>query len=142
MAQSKRMFRVLITGVSLSITLLGVGIYVARLKEPELTVRPSIRYIDVQKDIYLFKRFEELSTLPFYAGRPIPILMSESKDLWYGQQCGTRPDLFPSLADFKAKLGPSYMYVLKRDLAEFNQLFMVHPRKLVYTSAKYDVYLL
>lgn len=55
------------------------------------------------EQVYLYKDYEFISAVTFYAQHEIPVIQSTSADLWYGQRLGKRPDLFPSFEDLAEK---------------------------------------
>jgi 4-amino-4-deoxy-L-arabinose transferase-like glycosyltransferase len=138
---SKANWKNFITGVALlssAIMIVGGVVYV-RQKEDKFSVKRSIGFLDLKESIYLYKRFEELSTLPFYVEREIPILDCESKDLWYGQRVGKRPDLFLSSRD--TFLNQRSIYVLKRDERDFLMKYKEFSKKILYEAPGYFVFL-
>jgi 4-amino-4-deoxy-L-arabinose transferase-like glycosyltransferase len=70
--------------------------------------------IDAQhpRAVYLFRDYERFSALPFYLGRPVGVIDSQSSDLWYG--LGLRHDRgrFPSMARFARELGADRVVVV------------------------------
>jgi 4-amino-4-deoxy-L-arabinose transferase-like glycosyltransferase len=63
--------------------------------------------------IYLYQDFEMLSSLAFYLNRPLIMVDSQSRDLWYGQK--TRPTVFLNINQFKEQLSSKQrIYVIGR----------------------------
>ncbi len=131
-------YKILVGGVVISALLLLGGVYYAQYKEPEITVRNSIAYLDLTQNVFLYKRFEELSSLPFYLGRTVPLINSESRDLWYGQQKMQHPHLF--LNESVLDSCSAYVYVLKRDLPDFESRFRKRSTIKIFSVPKYVVY--
>jgi hypothetical protein len=84
----------------------------------------------------LYKRFEELSSLPFYLGRKIPILDSQSQDLLYGEVNRPESPLFLKTKDIKPH---GFMVVHKRDLSEFSNAF-ADSYKPIYDEKTYTIF--
>lgn len=127
----KNKFKILGLMSFIAFSLICGGLYWAKQKESDITTSLSVAHIDKTQPIFLYKRFEELSSLPFYVGRPVPVIQSESRDLWYGQS------KFPER--FLQYIPDGYVYVLKRDQIEF----LCHIRGdaiVVFEGPKYIVY--
>lgn len=131
-------YQTLVGGVSISALLLFGGIYYAKHKESEISVRNSVEHLDLTKNVFLYKRFEELSSLPFYLERLVPIIHSESRDLWYGQQKKQHSHLF--LDESALNERSAYVYVLKRDLLDFESRFKRRSMIKVFSAPKYVIY--
>ena len=69
------------------------------------------------KPVFLYKRFEQVSSLLFYYDKPIPIIRSESCDLAYG--CRGNPDMFVTEEVLRK---PCMVIVLDRDLDDFTAM--------------------
>ncbi|UNM06339.1 MAG: hypothetical protein H6925_00980 [Holosporaceae bacterium] len=134
----KGRYKILVGGASISALLLFGGLYYARHKEPEITVKDSVARLDVTRNVFLYKRFEELSSLPFYLGRPVLIIHSESRDLWYAQQKMQYSHLF--LDKNVLDSSDAYVYVLKRDLLDFESCFRRRSSIKIFSAPKYVVY--
>lgn len=132
--------RILVSGVAaiFSASLMIVGVMHVQQKQDLFSVKKSLSVIPAHQSLYLYKRFEELSSLPFYAGGPIPIIESESQDLWYGQQTRTREDLFLSVKD--SKEGSKAIYVMTKDKEDFLKKYEDKQPKTIYTSSYYAVF--
>jgi len=64
-------------------------IVTVRAIEPQVSTRPLAQYLRTQlggRAVYLYRNFEEQSSLPFYMERPIPIIDSRSNDLFWGNK--------------------------------------------------------
>lgn len=82
----------------------------------EKTVNNYLKYTN--RPIFLYKRFEEVSSLLFYYDKPIPIIHSQSRDLAYGQMTRINPSTFVEEGVFKK---PCVVIVLDRDLQDFHK---------------------
>lgn len=123
-----------------SATLLVAALVYMQKHEDHFSTKESISAVRTTLPIYLYKRFEELSTVPFYVGRPLPIINSESHDLWYGKQSLKREDLFPFFENENQK--QHIVYVMKRDREEFLKKHEDSPKKIIYASYNYSVFLI
>ncbi|MDE3016484.1 MAG: glycosyltransferase family 39 protein [Pseudomonadota bacterium] len=86
--------------------LLPLLLTVAQLGEPVISQKPTILFLKAHaptESIAVYRDFEEISSLAFYAGRPLAIVDSASNDLAYGREHGQRPDLFPTLPQWLAR---------------------------------------
>jgi hypothetical protein len=111
---------------STSLILIAPFIF-AYFKEPKTDKRICDRYSqattvnkylkDSSKPVFLYKRFEEISSLLFYYNKPLPIIHSESHDLAYGQITKLNPDAFVTEEVLKT---PCIVVVLDRDLPDFH----------------------
>lgn len=127
----KHKFKILGAMSFIAFSMICGGLYWAKQKEAVITSSPSLTHIDRAQPIFLYKRFEELSSLPFYVGRPVPIIQSESRDLWYG--CNKHPE------KFLRYIPNGYVYVLKRDQREFLR-HVKDGAAVVFDAPKYIVY--
>lgn len=139
-AYSKRVLLSVLAAV-FSGVLMIVGALYMQQKEDLFSVEKSLSVVHAHQPIYFYKRFEELSSLPFYVGRPIPIIETESRDLWYGQQTHTREDLFLSVGDSKEG-GAKAIYVLNKDKEDFTKKYGDKKPKIIYTSSYYCVFVI
>jgi 4-amino-4-deoxy-L-arabinose transferase-like glycosyltransferase len=125
--------------LSSAILVIG-GIFYIRAKEDHFSTKSSLEVFKKDETVYLYKRFEEFSTVPFYTGKLVPLLNSESRDLWYGQQSGLRPDLFLSSENVIEK--ETAIYVMKRDKDEFLKKYGDVPKKIIYDFPQYFIFYL
>jgi hypothetical protein len=132
----RRLF--LTIGLCFSGLLMVAGIFYLKQNEDQFSVRPSVQILNKEEPVYLYKRFEELSTVPFYVGRVIPILESESRDLWYGQQVSKKDTIFLDFKSSLKKLGA--VYVMKRDQESFLEKHRDIPKKIIYDSRIYSIF--
>lgn len=118
-----------------------IGVLYIQQKEDLFSVRKSFQTIPQNSSIYLYKAFEELSSLSFYVGHPIPIIETNSQDLWYGQQITSRKDLFLSSL-IKEENQEKILYVLRKDEKEFLEKYADKNPKIIYTSRNYSVFII
>ncbi len=104
--------------------------------EKKLSAQPFFKEYPIYEKLVYYKRFEELSSFLFYLKTPIPIMKSESRDLWFAQHHGYGPSIF---VDTNYEDGPFYLIVLKRDLEDFARDFP-HEMKVMYDSETYKIF--
>lgn len=91
------------SGVAVSLSLMVGGIIYMNTHESHFSMRSLVDELSLsQKKVYLYRRFEELSSLAFYVGHPVPIIDCQSHDLWYGKTQGHRLELFLTCDDVKS----------------------------------------
>lgn len=134
----RRLF--LAIGMVFSVLAMGGAVFYLQTHEDQMSVKNTVPLLNKENPIYLYKRFEELSTLPFYAGKEIPIIESESRDLWYGQHVSKKEYLFLSLNSYLKK--PASIYVMKRDQASFLKKHADIPKEILYDSNIYSIFYL
>jgi 4-amino-4-deoxy-L-arabinose transferase-like glycosyltransferase len=93
--------------------------------EPLASTRPLARVLQrdlAGRTIYLYRNFEEQSSLPFYLKHPIPVVDARSNDLYWGNRL-RRNDLIISAEKFlaDAKAGPVAIVVMRRQLTDFGK---------------------
>ncbi len=94
--------------------------------EPTVSARPLAQYLQQQqpgRQVYLYKKFEALSSLPFYLRRPVPVIDSGSADLFWGDRLRPgNPVMLPS-AQFSRDLAQQRVAVVVMDgqLQEFSE---------------------
>lgn len=71
--------------------------------------------------IYLYKRFEQISSIVFYHGKPIPILDSESADLAFGASLDQGKSHFLTWEEEKRHNSTFICLVCPRDKMDFHQ---------------------
>lgn len=57
--------------------------------EPQVSTRPLAHYLQTElagRQVYLYRNFEEQSSLPFYLQTPVPVIDSRSYDLYWGNK--------------------------------------------------------
>ena len=134
--------------VSVAIMLIAPTV-LAYYKEPKTdkrlvdqwTQEKTARFLsDASKPVFLYKRFEEISSLLFYYGKPLPIIQSESNDLAYGQITKLNSHIFVT-EDVLYK--PCVVVVLDRDLQDFHaQITSLHVQshRLIYKLNKTNIF--
>ncbi|OFW95659.1 MAG: hypothetical protein A2977_03895 [Alphaproteobacteria bacterium RIFCSPLOWO2_01_FULL_45_8] len=130
--------RITVLAAISSATLMVAAIVYVKNHEDHFSTKGSLSVVSKETPLYLYKRFEELSTLPFYVGRPIPIIESESHDLWYGKGTLKREDLF--LSDKDPFLKQRVVYVMKKDQNEFLEKQGDIPPKIIYDFPGYSIF--
>jgi 4-amino-4-deoxy-L-arabinose transferase-like glycosyltransferase len=91
--------------------------------EPLVSTRPMAAFIQRQlpgRTIYLFRNFEEQSSLPFYLKHPVPIVDARSNDLFWGNKL-RRNEIILDTQQFSAIAAqPSTaIVVMQRQLPDF-----------------------
>jgi len=117
--------------------LIGSLFYMNR-NESRFSTRDSLNFINKNFSVYSYKRFEELSTMPFYMNQKIPLIDSESRDLWYGEQSKGNKNLF--LNSSHTHHPQAMVYVLKRDRDDFLIKYQEKQKKVVYKAPTYEVF--
>ena len=67
----------------------GALIVVLLAAEPLISTRPLAAYLQAEmpgRAVYLYRNFEEQSSLPFYLKRPVPVIDARSNDLFWGNK--------------------------------------------------------
>jgi 4-amino-4-deoxy-L-arabinose transferase-like glycosyltransferase len=105
------------TGVALSLVLMAM--------EPLVTTRQIAGYLQRElpgRTVYLYRNFEEKSSLPFYLKTPVSIIDGRSNDLFWGNKL-RRNDIMISAGQFDARLGnqPVAVVVMDRQLKDFKE---------------------
>ena len=106
----------------------GAGAAVALLLainaiEPMVSNRPLAHVLQgelANRQVYLYRKFEELSSLPFYMGRPLHVVDSRSNDLYWGNKLQPN-DLLIDGARFAqdAAAGPVAIVVTAHQMKDF-----------------------
>ncbi len=91
--------------------------------EPLVSNRPLAQALQsrfAERQVYLYRNFEELSSLPFYMAQPLSIVDSRSNDLYWGNKLQAN-DLLIDGGQFarKAAAGPVLMIVMEREMKDF-----------------------
>jgi hypothetical protein len=81
----------------------------------QVAIAQYIAQHDVKRDIYLFQDFENLSSFSFYTQKPLAIIETDSKDLYFGSKHSATRNVFLSGTKFKklAKAKPIYLLLPK-----------------------------
>ena len=91
--------------------------------EPQVSTRPLAHYLQTElagRSVYLYRNFEEQSSLPFYLQRPVSVIDSRSNDLFWGNKLQPN-DLLITSAQFEQGLPshPVAVVVMERQLKDF-----------------------
>jgi len=92
--------------------------------EPQVSARPLARLLEQEqprRQVYLYRSFEELSALPFYLRRPVPVIEPESADLYWGDRLRPGNQEMLTSAEFVQQLQRHKVAVVvpERRLEEF-----------------------
>jgi len=103
--------------------------------EPQISTRQLVTYLQSEppgRDIYLFRNFEELSSLPFYLQHPVGVIDSRSNDLFWGNQLKINTLLINGEQFRKiSATRPIAVVVLASQMQEFNAgRFVAEPKRL------------
>lgn len=91
--------------------------------EPQVSTRPIARFLHAElpnHGVYLFRTFEEQSSLPFYLKHPVFVVDSRSNDLFWGNKL-RRNDIVISADELSARAQGKkvVVVVLERHLKDF-----------------------
>ncbi|HEX7644994.1 MAG TPA: glycosyltransferase family 39 protein [Burkholderiaceae bacterium] len=91
--------------------------------EPLVSNRPLAQLLHSrfpERQVYLYRNFEELSSLPFYMAKPLSVVDSRSADLYWGNKLQPN-DLLIDGTQFahKAAAGPVAIVVMERQMKDF-----------------------
>jgi 4-amino-4-deoxy-L-arabinose transferase-like glycosyltransferase len=92
--------------------------------EPQISARPLAQYLQQEqagRQVYLYRSFEELSSLPFYLKQTVPVIDSKSADLFWGDRLRPGNRSMLTSAQFAEKLSqqPVAVVVMNRELPRF-----------------------
>ncbi|SNS62988.1 4-amino-4-deoxy-L-arabinose transferase [Noviherbaspirillum humi] len=146
MGLQQREFALLAVGILLALALLaawlagqgGMGLYGYGLipawlsiillqtlaaMEPAVSTRQMANYLKLahpDRQIYLYRKFEEQSSLPFYLKKPLPVVDMQSNDLFWGNRLRPGNSISVSIEKFNAaKSAKLALVVMDRQRAEF-----------------------
>lgn len=108
----------------LSAALLMTATFIAPQHTDKISAKRGAEFLRTQnqsRNIYLFKRFEHISSFIFYYGRPLPIADSESADLAFGSKLEQGKVLFQDFNDILNTDGEKIFVLHPRDEKEFRQ---------------------
>lgn len=114
------------TAVAVLVALMGtlplpVVVHSLALREQELSQRTLARWIQSQPPaaVFLYLDYEDLSSIQFYLAHKLPIVDSESRDLYYPQRVHHDPTVFYNRAQFRAlaRREPVYIVVAREHQA-------------------------
>ena len=91
--------------------------------EPDVSTRPLAQFLQKEmpgRQVYLYRNFEELSSLPYYFGAPLRVIDSRSNDLYWGNKLQAN-DLLIDEAQFGTAIasGPVAVVVMEKQLKDF-----------------------
>jgi 4-amino-4-deoxy-L-arabinose transferase-like glycosyltransferase len=91
--------------------------------EPQVSTRQTAAYLESElpgRAVYLYRNFEEQSSLPFYLKHPVGVIDSRSNDLFWGNKLQPN-DLLISEQEFAQRLmrEKTAVVVLERHLKDF-----------------------
>lgn len=106
-----------------------------KLSNPYTSTRDVVSFLAAQpeqKELFLYKVFEQQSSLPFYLKRPVRIIDSRSNDLFWGNKLHSNRIVIDD-AQFSSIFTdvPVWVLVSRADLPEFQQLPYAEQFKLV-----------
>lgn len=95
-----------------------------RAMEPEISTRMLSHYLQgvlPDREVYVYRTFEEQSSLPFYMKRPIPVVDAHSNELFWGNKLQANR-IIVSSEMFRAELRhhPVAIVVVERQLENFH----------------------
>ena len=85
----------------------GALIVVLRAAEPLISTRPLAAYLQTEmsgKAVYLYRNFEEQSSLPFYLKQPVPVIDARSNDLFWGDKLRRKNGIMVSTDQFALRM--------------------------------------
>jgi 4-amino-4-deoxy-L-arabinose transferase-like glycosyltransferase len=73
------------------------------------------------RQVYLYRNFEQQSSLPFYLKAPLPVVDMRSNDLFWGDRLREGNRIALSIAQFRAEAqtGPAAIVVMRNELPDF-----------------------
>lgn len=128
------------TGSLFSSLVLLAGSFYVKTVEPEISERASINHLlknTENSNLYLFKRYELISSALYYYGKRLPIINSDSKDLWFGSKTPYGKGWFIDWEEIPLDK-PIQIVVHKKDWEEFKNICVDCP--LMYTGKKTAIY--
>lgn len=92
--------------------------------QPAVSAKPLAQWLQSDardREVYLYRNFEEISSLPFYLRRPLPVVDPRSSDLYWGNRLQAN-DIMLSDEQFARRLqagGGIAIVVMDSQLADF-----------------------
>lgn len=86
--------------------------------QPQISGRPLAHYLRQEqpgRQVYLYRNFEELSSLPFYLEQPLPVIDPSSADLFWGNRLRPGNPFMLSAAQFAQRLPRQRLAVVVMD---------------------------
>jgi 4-amino-4-deoxy-L-arabinose transferase-like glycosyltransferase len=116
--------RVGVTSYLLPAALCAAALLVAiNAVEPLVSNRPLAQYLQhdlAGRPVYLYRNFEELSSLPFYLGQPVHVIDSRSNDLYWGNKLQANTLLIDGATFAEAATEhPVAVVVMQRQMEDF-----------------------
>jgi 4-amino-4-deoxy-L-arabinose transferase-like glycosyltransferase len=111
-------------GTVVSGVFITVASFVVPRYETAISCNQAVQFLQKHPQggaIYLYKRFEHISSFVFYYGKPIPILDSESADLAFGASLDRHKDSFLTWKEGRRRSPIFTCVVCPRDEVEFQQ---------------------
>jgi 4-amino-4-deoxy-L-arabinose transferase-like glycosyltransferase len=104
-----------------SFGLILVATIIVPSRNSEISAIDGAAFLKAQpvQQIYLYKRFEHLSSLIFYYEKPLPLVDSESADLAFGEKTPQAAGRFFKFDVLMQDAAPKLFVVHKRDVEEF-----------------------
>jgi 4-amino-4-deoxy-L-arabinose transferase-like glycosyltransferase len=92
--------------------------------EPTISTRPIANYLQtslVGHNVYLYREFEQQSSLPYYLKRVLPVIEVRSADLFWGDKLRPKNPVTIALDDFVTRLPKESVavVVMDRQIKEF-----------------------
>jgi len=99
---------------------------VLQVMEPSVSTRQTAQYLQRElpgRTVYLYRNFEEQSSLPFYLKQPVHVIESRSNDLWWGDRLRPNNNLLISAQQFGHAMQSQQVavVVLDRQLQAFQE---------------------
>jgi hypothetical protein len=112
--------------------------------EPQVSTRPLAHYLQTElagRTVYLYRNFEEQSSLPFYLQAPVSVIDSRSYDLYWGNKLQAN-DLLISSEQFEQVLSkrPVALVVMERQRKDFEASSLFAHLKVARQVGKVSVF--
>ncbi len=133
----------LISGFIVPLIIIFVEVKVVTQNDySQINIAQYIQKHDSDRSTYLFQNYERLSSILFFLKRPLPIIDSVSKDLYFGSKTKEAKNWFITHDQFimRAKQHPSYVILLKDKLDVFKKT--VYPIRFNIAAQSGRAYLL
>ncbi len=122
-------YKDLLSGALMSVVLVVTAVNIMPKIAYLYSTKRLLQYLpkDEYDNLYMFKDFEKISTVPFYANKVVAIIDSSSNDLLYGKTNHYNNHSFITLQEILALRGkkPIYIIGLKEKLAMFHVKHLV-----------------
>ncbi len=95
-----------------------------------------IKVHDNKRPLYLYRDYEEISTILFYTKRRIPIIDTVSRDLYYGSHTPEAKGWFLTNQDFRNQANSQPVYIVMQSwrIPEFKMVMAPQPYCLAFQS--------